>query len=367
MVTRFDTSSVPPQGGYVAKQCPVRAQNDAVIPGEPLPATPFQERLFKGGNDYEANVFAELTTLHPSAVTVKGGGDDAEAATLAAMKAGALMILGGRLPADEAGRRVGKPDVLLAAPGGGYQPVDVKHHMSIAVGPPGRQGMASRVSPLDAPWLGRATVDETASARKHEDDVLQLAHYQRMLEAMGMAASDDRWGGIIGTEWQVVWYDLDAAVWRTPSVSQKTKLRSTMERYDFEFEFRLDIIAVAEQHKRDPAVDLLVVPVKISECDGCPWWEFCRPVLEKAPGDISLLPRIGWPQWKFHRDRGVTNRAELASLNVSSDADRFAGMSMGTLQDQIDQARAALGGEPVYRRRGIDAITGSAGRYRSRR
>jgi hypothetical protein len=172
----------------------------------------------------------------------------------------------------------------------------MKHHMSIAIDPPGRQGMAARLSRLNAPWLSDATVDEASSARKHEDDVLQLAHYQRMLEAIGMAASDGRWGGIIGTERQVVWYDLDAEVWRTPSVSQKTKLRSTMERYDFEFDFSLDIIAVAKQHKQDPSVDLLVVPVKISECDGCPWWDVCRPVLDEPPGVISLLPRIGWAQ-----------------------------------------------------------------------
>ncbi len=253
--------------------------------------------------------------------------------------------------------------------------------------------------------MGRdaAILDEEYAARKREEDLLQLAHYQRMLESIGMQATDGRWAGIIGTEQRVVWYDLDAPIWQTPSSTGNTKVRSTMDRYDFEFAFRLDVVAVAEQHKRDPSIDLLTVPVKISECGSCPWWDYCRPQLEKPPGDVSLLPRIGWSQWKIHRDHDVTNRAELAELDprtarlvaggvdvtalmaAAPDAEladlvsgkalallasegiatsddvqalcartaSYSDVGLSVLPTHIDLARAALGPAPVYRRRSV--------------
>jgi predicted RecB family nuclease len=413
MATRYDVSKVPLQGGYVAKQCPVRAQNDAVVPGVPIEPDPFQQRLFDQGNAFEADVVTDLLAGQAATVVVEGGGDAAEAATLAAMRDCSPLILNGRLT-DPDGRRVGKPDVLVFAPGGGYRAVDVKWHMALDVAKASGKSVSAMVSPLITVGYEHAVEDPAFSARKHQGDLFQLAHYQRMLEAIGMAPPSGRLAGIIGTERQVVWQDLDVPMWRTPSLSETTKLRTTMERYDFEFHFRLDIIAIAQQHQADPSVELLVVPVRCGECPSCPWNDYCRPILETPPGDVSLLPRIGWVQWKAHRDRGVTNRAELAALDVRTAhliaakidvetlmasvagrdpltsvlelndiwpknkqleqlhssgietvADvlsldvataRYSDTGMGSLVEQIDMARASIGLAPVYKKRGVDNI-----------
>jgi len=414
-VTRRDISGVSPQGGYVAKQCPVRAQNNVLRPCQPLPTSAELERRFERGRKFERDAVDQLEEVLAGVLVATARDEhELEAITVGAIEDGVSVIVGGRLPTDRVGKRAGKPDLLVAADGGGYRPVDAKHHMALELAETERQGIPALCSSLAQPALEDATVDDQFRAKRREDDLLQLAHYQRMLETAGLAAASGRWGGIIGTEGRIVWYDLDAAIWRTPSSTGRQKVRTTMERYDFEFAFRLDVIAAANAHLSDQSVDLLAVPVAIDECPQCPWRDYCRERLEAGSGDVSLVPRVGWRQRRVHLAHGVRDRGELARLDIRTarlvsdgvnvaemqllieglppetpvsdlavvvrskkqlatleDAsvrtfadlaalDRttasYADSVMATLPQQIDLARAALGPAPIYRRRDVEAV-----------
>jgi predicted RecB family nuclease len=413
VATRYDVSGVLLQGGYVARRCPVRAQLDVLRPCEPLPPSVMGERWAARGRVFEGEVVqSALESVVDVAVVAGEDRAEREMLTVEAMAAGVPVIVGGRLPPDLVGRRVGEPDLLVCAGGSlGYRTVDIKHHRTLDVG---LGGLPARCSMLASPAWESAVVDPDRSARRRRGDLLQLAHYQRMLEAAGLAAGDGRFAGIVGIEGLVVWYDLDEPMWKTPSSTGKQKARTTMEVYDFEFEFRLDIMAVAAARLADPDLDVLVVPVRIGECGECAWWSHCGPALQAGTGDVSLLPHTGWRAWRVHRDHNVNNRSDLAGLDhrtatlVAAKVDlrplldaigkvadgtpvgevigtrktaqianlyaagievvgdvrslsvptaAYCDEPLASLPDQIDAARAALGESAVYRRRGVTQVT----------
>ena len=100
-------------------------------------------------------------------------------------------------------------------------------------------------------------------------------------------------------------------MWTTPAKSdgKRRKRRTTMEVYDFEFEFRRDKAADAVAGRS------LLPPVRIADCASCGWREHCNVQLEAGSGDPSLIPRVGYRQWRTLKDAGIINRAEVPSLD----------------------------------------------------
>lgn len=319
-VPKHDVSAVPPLGGYAARRCPVRTQlrcnppADAVM-AEPGPMLQFR---FDAGNAFERRLLDAIAAeVQPV--------EEVIAATKAAMETGASFIVGGELPVDSDGRRTGRPDLLVRAgavlsPSGkpAYWPVDVKMHTVLGTG----RGEPATVSPLEAPFVESASLvigrsDENTESRRA--DLLQLAHYWRMLQACGHAADvagGPVWGGVAGTDIPgVVWGDLTLARFRSNGVIYRHEVESALQRYDFEFAFRLDIAATAIRHRDDPSVWPLVDPMACAECANCEWRNVCAVTLTADSGDVSLLPRVGHKQWATLRSLGFRTRADVAALH----------------------------------------------------
>lgn len=280
--------------------------------------------LFDGGLQYEAAISDALVAAAPSPpVDLRRLASESRAAQVkacvAAMTSGAAVIIGGVLPIDQRGHRTGGPNILIRGqdqPEGQprYHPVEVKWHKIIERGRSMRgQVEASLIySTLDQPSPAEARELDRHTMRiaSREPDLIQLAHYHRLLEAAGFASDEDPRAAIIGTDDTLgrpvlSWVDLGQPLVRTFSRREPEgwRLRSLLERYDHEHRFRVDVAIVAQSQTGDPRRDPppLVHPIVTGECTRCQWWEHCRPQLH--PDDVSL--RI---------DKGPLDVREISSL-----------------------------------------------------
>ena len=320
-------------GGYAAKRCPVRTQNDfsPVVPAPDWVPSAELQGLFDAGRQFEAEMFAELLDIHPTTAVLLDPdllGGDAIAKTLAAMESGVPLVLGGWLPDDVLGGRSGKPDILVKVDGG-YLPADVKNHKTLEAA----KKASKPVSSLAQPGLWRDAPGLTANSTNYYDDALQLAHYTRMLEACGFHPGQDRlFGAILGTsrvalpghdpEFVFAWHDLTRPTRATFSRSRGKVFRSVLERYDHEHAFRLKVAVTAALITGagdDP--EPLVVPVGQKECADCPYELRCAE--QMGPEDASAAinrARLDPREWQTLRRMGVTTTGALAELDPGDPA-----------------------------------------------
>ncbi|NND74687.1 MAG: TM0106 family RecB-like putative nuclease [Ilumatobacter sp.] len=364
-MTEHARPDVPLLGAYAAKQCPYRLfrEHDPTEAAVPAPPDDALQELFDDGIAFEASIGEELVELHGDAVAVIPGRSEAEpderrALTDAALAAGTPIILGALMQRDTTGRRLGEIDVLLRV-GDRYRPIDVKHHRCTTNADEdsdeaedteeAADGLSTPVQTLDL--LGPAVAVAGLEAKYREDDCLQLAHYYRMLQAHGYA-EPHAVGGIIGTERVVAWFDLESPRFSTLTPQQsdgaityhrrhRTTKRTALDRYDFEFDFRLRVVDEAIE-RRDRSASPPVLPVSVVECTRCPWHDPCHADME-AVDDVSLVKPVGYPEWSVHRFMGVTTVTQLAALDPATYVDTP--LTEHALVNQIRSAQAAVAGQ----------------------
>ena len=328
---------------YAARSCPVKVQN-RFDPTVQLPRTadgsvvlrPASEALseiFAGGREFADRVLTQLAR-QASAVDLRALREEdwsaAQQATLHAIAEGHRVIISPVLPVDVTGHRSGQPDLLVrgadradGAPG--YLPVIIKRHKMLEKVTKDAGHFASL---LDASYpSGKRPLQGARFRFSRQEDLLQLAHYWRQLEALGCEAGSAPYAGVIGTDrllldgnrlvvvdsdgpsqLGVSWAELTSKSIRTFSRTAVGgwKMRSALERYDHEFAFRLKVASVARSRAGSPDdPPPMVQPIVVRECDGCQWWAVCAPQLgdddlslriDKAPLDvreISVLRSFG--------------------------------------------------------------------------
>ncbi|KAA1419197.1 TM0106 family RecB-like putative nuclease [Nocardioides humilatus] len=340
--------------GYDAKRCARRIHNEwdpavEVVPWE-VPAE--LQMRFDAGIAFEESVFAELVAeLGPDRcidLSDVRGKANAVARTLAAMDEGIEVILGGWLPDDIVGGRTGKPDVLLRVASGRYVPGDVKGHKVMTR----RAKGTLTYSTFSAPGTQLQVDGLAAVTTGRFDDHLQLAHYWRMLEAIGRAPDGPAVGFIIGRDnvpnlalsgRVLTWLDLEVPLFETYSRTQGKAKRSALERYDHEQGFRLKVATTAAQGEA-----ALVEPVFTDECDSCPWYDHCRGLVGDDLASAHITAgRLSVREWTALASAGVKDVADLADLDVDDQAFRASYLPevthlkdpLGRLRDAVRRAR----------------------------
>ncbi len=343
-------------GGYPAKQCPRVTHNkfSPSAPPEPEPA-PELLALFEMGNEFEQRVTEELASALPRDELLVLAEDDWEeniARTLDAMRQKVPVIVNGRLPNVDG--RSGAPDVMVQWRSG-YLPADIKGHQTLSKARAGRGKSRSKVllSSLGDPGKRDWHQGRSNKGGSWRDDAMQLSHYTRMLQALGLHAGGDNpapetlIGAIIGTtdfeellgdDLAFTWYDLAEMNQETFSddPSSFRAKRSALQRYDHEFDFRLQVAEVAHSGGE------LVRPIGISECDDCVWNEYCASVVPKDDASFGIdAGKLKAREWLFlYPETGTLSMAELAVIDVEAVAQEFAQHSVGTRNS--DQRLAAV-------------------------
>jgi predicted RecB family nuclease len=227
---------------YSHLTCPRRVVLDATGPSEAKEeASAFVELLWEGGVLHEKEIVARLGPAVHSLADL--GPEEREAKTIQLMREKVPLIHGGRLRVKDL---VGEPDLLAySAADKGYRSGDIK---------------------------SGSAVDQEGKLRR--DYGMQVAHYSRIIDAIGMSDNTGKAfvvdGGLKNVE-----YDLGAMLGPRTPMSFNDLYERTVEEIRFNLE--------APQSCK---------PALTSACKLCQWQKHCRAELEGSD-DLTLIAELG--------------------------------------------------------------------------
>ena len=317
-------------GPRASYQCARAIHNDfdptVAQPRVVAPVSADAKVLLDKASDFRQHVHqALLETFPPDSLLDLSeiGTDAAVIATKSAMSRRVPLIYRGVLPPDVDGARSGRPDLLALDPSAPehdprYLPILIKAHHMVEGRKKVRTTSSLRYVPIDR--LSPLEITDTAgSLRKKTADILELAHFRRMLEACGRASSEAI-GGLIGTapiddELVAVIISLDAPLLHSARTSATL---SPLEHYDAKFQFRRDVADHALGHDRlDRDFLPLAVATGSSECESCRWEPTCQQVVGSRDASFTL-GKLGFDEWNALRDLQCQTVDDLAQLDLTT-------------------------------------------------
>ena len=286
------------------------------------------------GIKYEAKVLESLKVLHPGIVIIDRNLTREETqfdTALAMLNPKIGLIYGadiGELTEEELSRslgapmrnvnRVSRPDLMVNVGRSAigipmWAPVDIKSHGAIEKNK-SNSIFISQIEDLDP---NSATLD---LGKLKSDDLHQLAHYIRHLQALGFA-SPELWAGIIGREMDQCVFMKMADVVTGRGRSQQDFLSV----HDADFAAALDVVERARIENANQSQPCGVIPQRINDlkkgCLGCIYKSACLQEMKDfdgGTGHVTLLASIT-PEVAATKLPGIHSIGQLRATPATDD------------------------------------------------
>ena len=146
--------------------------------------------------------------------------------------------------------------------------------------------------------------------RLTENDALQLAHYLRHLQTLGLS-DGSAWAGILGKDSTfIAWSDLNSM-----SLGKGENAEGILQIYEMAFAEAVEIKEKAIAREADKTLPPVTIARRISSCGTCDMQKVCRAEMEEfdnGAGHVTLLSNITAGMADTHLD-GIESIAKLAS------------------------------------------------------